>query len=61
MHSSSRRTWLLFTVLVLLVVSASSLPALQNPSTDFKLTDDMHAAVDRISAASLREHLKFIS
>jgi hypothetical protein len=33
----------------------------QSPSADFKLTDEMHAALNRISAASLREHLKFIS
>src|SRR5260370_1212338 len=46
---------------LLLFVIASTLPAFQNLSTDFKLTDDMRAAVDRISAATMREHLKFIS
>jgi hypothetical protein len=45
----------------LLLVFVSSLPAFQSPAADFKLTDDIRAALDRISAASMRKHLKFIA
>src|SRR6266496_3845978 len=46
---------------LLLFLFAASLPAFQNAATDFKLTGDQRSAVDRISAASLREHLKCIA
>src|SRR6266436_3628514 len=46
---------------VLLFVLASSLLGFQTPAVEFKLTTDMRAALDRISAASMREHLKFIA
>src|SRR6266850_935303 len=47
--------------LLLLVVVASSQQAFQSPAAGFKLTRDINAALDRISAASMREHLKFIA
>jgi hypothetical protein len=61
MRSSNQLTRRYGIASLLLFVCASSLPAFQNAPTDFKLSDDMRAAVDRISAASMREHLKFIS
>ena len=61
MRSPNRHTRRAVVVSLLLFVFASSLPAFQSPAADFKLTEDMRAAVDRISAASMREHLKFIS
>src|SRR5947207_1901831 len=54
----SRRSVVVF---LLLFVFASSLTAFQNPPTDFRLTDDMKAALARISPTSMREHLKFIA
>lgn len=48
-------------VFLLLFVFAPSLPAFQGPATDFKVTADVRGALDRISAASLREHLKVIA
>ena len=51
-----------FVVVVLfLCVFASPLHAFQGPATSFKLTDGTRAALDRISAASLRKHLMFIA
>lgn len=48
-------------IFLLPFVFASTLPAFQSQATDFKLTDDVRAALDRVSASSLREHLKFIA
>jgi hypothetical protein len=45
----------------LLFVFAASPQACQSPAADFKLTGEISAALDRISAASMREHLKFIA
>src|ERR1700704_4901834 len=48
-------------VFLLLLLIASSLPAYQTPVSDFKLTDDQRATLDRISPGPMREHLKFIA
>jgi hypothetical protein len=45
----------------LLFVFTASPQACQSPAVDFKLTGEIRAALDRISAASMREHLKFIA
>jgi hypothetical protein len=45
----------------LLFVFAASPQACQSPAAGFKLTSDISAALDRISAAAMREHLKFIA
>src|SRR6185295_17364871 len=57
---NNRRRLTVVTFLNLLILVSSPL-AFQNPATDFKVTDDMRAAIDRISAGSMREHLKFIA
>lgn len=48
-------------VFLLLFLFTSALPGFQNRTPDFKLTDDIRASLNHISAASLRERLKFIS
>jgi hypothetical protein len=60
LRSFVRRSRRSIIALLLLFVFVSA-QAFQNASTDFKLTSDMRAAVDSISAASMREHLKFIA
>jgi Peptidase family M28 len=60
--NQQRRRARIITVLVL--VFASSCSAVQNPSTpasNVQLTGDMRAAMNAISADSLRDHLKFIA
>jgi hypothetical protein len=42
-------------------VSCSSINAFPPPPADFQLTPEIREAINRISAASMREHLKFIS
>lgn len=61
MRSSNHPTRRAVVALLLLFVFSLTLTAFQNPLTDFKVTPDMRAGLERISAASLREHLKFIS
>ena len=61
MRSTDRQPRRAIAGFLLLFVFTSSLCGFQNPSPDFKLTDDMRGAIDRVSVASLREHLKFIA
>lgn len=54
----NRRTRILA---VLFLVFASSCSAIQAPASKVELTDDMRTALNAISAASLRDNLKFLS
>lgn len=61
MRSTNQPTRRSVVVVLLLSVFASSLHAFQGPAADFKLTAGTRAALNRISAVSLRKHLQFIA
>ncbi|HVQ37078.1 MAG TPA: M28 family metallopeptidase [Pyrinomonadaceae bacterium] len=57
-HQSTRR---LIVAAFLVFVVVSSPQAVQTPAPSFKITPAIRAALNRISAGSLRNHLKFIA
>ena len=61
MRSNNKSARRYVVVILLLCIFASSLHGFQGPAADFKLTAETRAALNRISAVSLRKHLQFIA